>query len=58
LILQLLVWVLLAIAAFSLHWAIGITIIGWILFAPMTLLMKIEQTALKSNRILWQVLRG
>jgi predicted Na+-dependent transporter len=28
LILQLLAWVLLAIAAFSIHWAIGITIIG------------------------------
>ena len=42
LVLQLLVWALLAIAALSIHWAIGITIIGWILFAPMTLLMKIR----------------
>jgi predicted MFS family arabinose efflux permease len=42
LMLQLLVWALLAIGAFWLHWTIGIVIVCWIFLAPMTLLMQIR----------------
>jgi hypothetical protein len=42
LVLQLLVWVLLAIAAFSIHWTIGVAIVCWIFLEPVRLLMQIR----------------
>ena len=42
LILQLLVWVLLAITAFSIHWIIGVAIACWIFLEPVRLFMQIR----------------